>query len=262
MTARGFGWLPELSPPLVRLTDHGGRLGLGLIPHEAHALIDCVHEVLDQGHSPSCVSQAIAQASRLRALASGQVDAPLPSRRWLHLQCRRRDAVGGAVVDSGTYISTACAVTRELGWPAEEHWPWSDEAAYAPRAARTAWLDDPPPQSTYRHAHDQRDAVQEYGVDTDDGTKAALAVGLPIVFGAVVDYPFLDCSSMDPVSFNGVAAGGHAMLAIGYDLTGVVVLNSWGSEWGVGGLCVLSWQCWRDQCRNKRAIESVRRATT
>lgn len=36
--------------------------------------------------------------------------------------------------------------------------------------------------------------------------------------------------------------GGHAILAVGWDSTGLRLRNSWGTAWGIGGECTLPWR--------------------
>lgn len=258
---RRFGWLPEVqaAPPL-----ESARLGLSIAPSESHELVTVASDlgILEQGQTPSCVSQALAAAARLRARVEGH--GCMPSRRWLHLHCRRRDhRTTGDVPDVGTWISTACAVTREVGYPDEPHWAWDDARALdEDDARRCAWADESPGVEVRHHAHDQRSAVQEHGILTDEQTRAAIAAGYPVVFGAYVDEAYQRLDRWEPVAFDGPVAGGHAQVALGYGLDGVTVLNSWGSGWGTGGLALLSWRCWATQCRDKRAIELVRRTTS
>ena len=118
-----------------------------------------------------------------------------------------------------------------------------------------------------RHAYDQVGAIREHAiVGIGDAkvefSKAALAAGLPIVFGATVDEAYKVLEEWEPHSFDGPIAGGHAQFALGYDAQGIIVQNSWSYDWGVGGFAILSWDCWVRQCRDLRVIELVERATT
>ena len=45
----------------------------------------------------------------------------------------------------------------------------------------------------------------------------------------------------DITSTSARPVGGHAVLCVGYDETGVWILNSWGSGWGRGGFARVSW---------------------
>lgn len=258
------GWLPEVEPCSSSVLDAAARLGLGLAPSEYWGLADTVSSlgILDQGYTPSCVSQAFAGAVRLRADVLG-FDAR-PSRRWLHRKCRQRDqGRPGAVPVRGTYISTVCAVSRDIGWPSEEHHPWDDARSLdedEPR--RVAWVDEPVGATAAHHAHDQRYAVQEHAVLTDEESRAVLSANIPIEFGMTLDDGFRRISTWEPYEVTGESIGGHAMYAFGYGPEGVGVVNSWSKDFGVGGLWLMSWRAWRTQARDKRALEIVRRATS
>jgi len=40
---------------------------------------------------------------------------------------------------------------------------------------------------------------------------------------------------------NAVTRGGHCVLIVGYDATGIYIQNSWGAEWGIHGFAILPW---------------------
>ena len=40
--------------------------------------------------------------------------------------------------------------------------------------------------------------------------------------------------------------GGHAYCLVGYNETGFLVQNSWGTEWGKGGFATLPYEDWLD----------------
>jgi C1A family cysteine protease len=246
MTARGTGWIPEQG--LYISAPHASSLPLVLPPKECYALVDrCLGwPIYDQGMTSSCVAQAVAAA--MRTLSGVE-----PSRRWLYYLAREYDR---DLADDGTRISSVCRIMRDVGWCAEPYMRWSETA-----------ISEPPTLLARRNAADQTRAVREYAIRSMgesklELTRAAIASGYPIVFGAVVDEPYLDLSTWEPVAFDGPPVGGHAQLAVGYDEDGIVVLNSWGGNWGVGGLAHLSWRCWTDQCLDLRVIAECDRPTT
>jgi len=178
----------------------------------------------------------------------------LPSRHWVYRLAR--ETHGDANEDGGTYISSACYVLRRLGWPAESHCPFDPNA-----------INRPVTVTERMHAFDQHEGVDEYGIDSFASTtemqlRQAISMGYPVVFGCVVPVPFLNVTDWDPVDLDGPAAGGHAMIAIGYDDESVHVLNSWGTTWGNHGACRVKRQSFLDHARDLRAIEAVRRTTT
>jgi len=246
MNLHGTGWIPE------RWVDtqapRASSLSLAIPSKECYSLLDAALKwpIYDQELTSSCVAQAMAAA--MRTLSGVE-----PSRRWLYYLAREYDR---DLADDGTRISSVCRAMRDVGWCAEPYMRWD---------ARK--INEPPTLLARRNAADQTQAVRDYTVASDGGmkveqTRAAIASGYPVVFGAVVDDQYMNLTTWDPVAFDGTPVGGHAQLAIGYDEDGVVVLNSWGPDWGVGGIARLSWRCWTDQCLDLRVITSCDRPTT
>jgi len=92
------------------------------------------------------------------------------------------------------------------------------------------------------------------------GVRAALADGLPVVFGMMLRESFHRASAgkgIVPLPADGdLPIGGHAMLIVGYDTEArmYLVRNSWGEQWGDRGYCripfamvddpAMSWDFW------------------
>lgn len=84
--------------------------------------------------------------------------------------------------------------------------------------------------------------------------RASLVEGVPVVFGMKIHEDKLRMDNDSVIQWpSGRFVGGHAMLIVGYNPTGFVILNSWGSSWGDGGMAVLpykiynenAWEAWR-----------------
>lgn len=260
---RSFGWKPEVNAP----TDAGWRLSAGMfrdsrIPLNTTLLkgLDLEGAILDQGPSSSCVAQAISWAIRLLlAMQSPPTsrrisELPLPSRRWIYKLSREthRDAD----VDDGTFISSGIYVPKVLGWVDEKRVPWD-----------VARINDAMDASDRRHAFDQKGTVQEYSITSWGDAritqvKTALLSGYPIVFGAHVDQAFLDCNTWSKQELLGDLIGGHAMVLVGYDSDGVHLVNSWGIDWGMGGLGLLSWAAVAKRIRDLRVITLAKEPTS
>ncbi len=76
--------------------------------------------------------------------------------------------------------------------------------------------------------------------------ETALAAGNPVVIGIPVYWSFEEITSADNGFYAGVQAndtfmGNHAIVALGYDSTGLRIENSWGTYWGANGYATLSW---------------------
>ena len=220
--------------------------------------LDIVDAVLDQGETASCVAHACAGAVRLRhalqCRAIRLVSVPMPSRRWCYRLARETHHEGD--VDEGTFISSAFYIMRTLGWPDERQCPWTP-----------ARINDAMAVDVRRHAYDQRDAVSEYAITAwgdarISAIKSALSMGYPVVFGAKVDEAFLSCTGWTKQELTGASLGGHAMILCGYDSDGAHVLNSWGHDWGVGGLGLLSWGAVSHRIRDLRVVTLTKEPTT
>jgi hypothetical protein len=256
-----FGWRPEIIQPDSRLSWPRSGLRAGGVLPEVVSLVrdlDMGGAILDQGPTSACVAHACAGAVRLRtaiqARALSLASVPLPSRRWIYRLARETHHEGHE--DGGTFISAGLYVMRTLGWPDERRFPWVP-----------ALVNAGVPVDARHHAHDQRDAVAEYAItawgdDRRQQVREALAAGHPIIFGAHVDRAFLECAGWDRQEISGEPVGGHAMILVGYDGDGCHVLNSWGPDWGMGGLGLLSWTAVGSRIRDLRVVTLTKEPTT
>ncbi len=79
---------------------------------------------------------------------------------------------------------------------------------------------------------------------TQDSIEAALAAGDPVVIGIPVYTNFEELTSANNGYYAGASGsllGGHAIVALGYDSTGLRIENSWTTSWGDSGFATLSW---------------------
>jgi hypothetical protein len=95
--------------------------------------------------------------------------------------------------------------------------------------------------------------IVEEGDDRLNCIIEALRANHPVVFGTDINKAFVQLRNEGPVGPpDGVVVGGHAMLIVGYlSGLGFIVKNSWGSDWGDGGFCIMkpeyiSWPFTRD----------------
>ncbi|MCL2737062.1 MAG: hypothetical protein FWD75_10640, partial [Propionibacteriaceae bacterium] len=75
-----------------------------------------------------------------------------------------------------------------------------------------------------------------------------LAAGRPVAIGLRTTSEFSNfwdktdsTSVISDTSDAPGAGGGHAVLAVGYNATGLIIQNSWGARWGANGFATLSW---------------------
>ncbi len=79
---------------------------------------------------------------------------------------------------------------------------------------------------------------------TQDSIEAALVAGDPVVIGIPVYTNFEELTSANNGYYAGASGsllGGHAIVALGYDSTGLRIENSWTTSWGDSGFATLSW---------------------
>lgn len=73
--------------------------------------------------------------------------------------------------------------------------------------------------------------------------EAALASGKPVAIGFTVRPGFESLSKTNYVDNDttGASPGGHEVLAVAYNQSGLWIQNSWGTNWGYNGYAYLSW---------------------
>jgi len=217
---------------------------LGLEPPPASAdLRQYIIDILDQHTYPSCVAQALPQAIRIvHKREDPVVTPPLTSRFWTWYYARVQH--GDEKNLTGTYIRLAVKGLNALGRVKEEDWPQVTNDAGLPKPT---YATKPPPHlsmKAYDYRKVQYHRILESGQARIDYVKAAIAAGMPVVFGTQVSYSFTRDSGMTrsiPPPVDGNWAGGHAMVMVGYDQAGADICNSWGRSWRAGGLAHISW---------------------
>ena len=84
-----------------------------------------------------------------------------------------------------------------------------------------------------------------------------LAAGRPVVLGIEVYDNLFNADSenylVGPPPYGTASEGGHAITGFKYDDSGVWILNSWGSGWGLDGWAVLTW----DFIENSSCLDDV-----
>lgn len=228
---RGLGYIrdrikqPGEDPDLL-FSDHEAAL---TTPPPSFSLVEYILSVLDQGQLGSCVANAITQALRMRQAIQGVVGAELGSRLFLYWCARAAAHTTGQ--DAGTMPRTAFEQLNKFGLPPEEEWPYSDGPDLFKRQ---------PSQAAIRAAYDLH-APTEYRSISSTGNariadmKRAIAAGFPVPFGVSVSNAFcqgnFDASKpiLPPTSD---IAGGHCLLAVGYDGDNFDIQNSWGEDFG------------------------------
>lgn len=191
--------------------------------------------VEDQGDIGSCAANAVVGAMEYHQRLHEQPVTDL-SRLFVYYNARRLS--DNESVDSGTFIHHAMAAIMAYGACPEAMWPYQ-KAMWATR----------PIDACYQ-AGLEFEAVSYARTPLGPACKAALCMGLPVVFGASLPSEMLQVEAaltgrvQVPVGGWPAPGGGHAMLIVGYDdAEGTwLIRNSWGADWGDGGYAAIPYE--------------------
>ncbi len=184
--------------------------------------------VENQRELNSCTANAAVGALEILERKQGipQVDL---SRLFDYYNTRVLD--GNVDKDIGSYISNSMKAIQMHGACLESMWRYDVGKVFAK-----------PNGQCYRDGLG-RQAMEYARVAQGHGVRAALADGLPVVFGMMLHESFNRVPSgkgiVNVPADGEMALGGHAMLIIGYDMEArmYLVRNSWGARWGDRGYC-------------------------
>jgi C1A family cysteine protease len=219
-----LGWIPDKH-------DHRDMLyGDTIIPQNLPARVDLTEiykvPIVDQGRLGSCTGNAIASALSYLQLKEGK-PFDYPSRLFIYYN--ERVIEGTVAVDAGAELRDGIKSIADLGFCAETDWPY-DITQFAVKPSDRAYADAAKDLLTlYQRVPIRATSICE-----------AIANGFPVIFGIMVYPSFLAAKATGDVPMPGVnelIAGGHAMIAVGYDLTTsrFKFQNSWGTKWGSQG---------------------------
>ena len=180
-------------------------------------------EVTDQCATSSCVAHALANAIQIRTAGEKPCILSIYALARIHSGHTLDD-------DFGSSLPAALAAVEEHGYCPDAVWPWSPASVH-----------DSQPWDVAQADFDR--IGLKWDVITDNirqRIRSAVNAGLPVIIGTLVDQSFQDLTTFDlwPGCSSG---GGHAMVIVGYDRDGVIVMNSWGESWGFGGFGRIAW---------------------
>jgi len=178
--------------------------------------------VRDQGHRGTCVAFAVTAAHELARSGGIAVSEDL-SEEALFWGCKLTDGNWR----SGTSFSSAATALGATGQPLEDVWP------YNPRRAAGIRYDPPcTPTPDWHKSGLERTSPELTSV------RGQIDAGRPVVLGLTVfDTLFIPTPAgrIDAPATGSPGRGRHAVLAVGHGADALLIRNSWGSTWAIGG---------------------------
>jgi len=247
-----MGWLPDYpdfrdyteETESVRMLLPVRKQKTGRLPAKAD-LREWCSPIGNQGNLGSCTANAGAGLIEYyeRKSFGRHLDV---SRLFLYKVTRNLMKTGG---DTGAFIRTTIGAMVLFGVPPEEYWNYTDD----PKE-----FDAEPPAFCYAFAQNyqtilylRHDAPRASHETILANVKRFLAAGHPAMFGFTVYGSIEQASASGCIPFPADGekiAGGHAVVAVGYDDTlkiknrygpetvgALLIRNSWGAEWGGNG---------------------------
>jgi C1A family cysteine protease len=233
MSIGHYGWVPDL-PDHRDLTYSAPAEFLMALPTSVDLTSKCP-PVYDQGQLGSCTGNAIAAAIQFEQMKQ-KLNSFNPSRLFIYYNERVLEHTVAS--DSGAQIRDGMKVVAKLGAPPETDWPY-DINMFA----------DKPPASAFSDATKNKVTSYQRVTRSLSQFKGCLASGYPFVFGFTV-YDSFESTTVAQTGHasmplaNEQVAGGHAVMAVGYDDQNqwFIVRNSWGTTWGMNGYFTLPYQ--------------------
>lgn len=184
--------------------------------------------VKDQGRRGTCVACAATAAHEL--VRNGGTELCI---EYLHWSAKRRD--GLPAVSEGTTLLAVSEALNQDGQPPETTWPYDH--------TRDQWAADyQPPQCAIDEAGLRRINGGTELVPDAASVRDALDRSQPVVLGVRLHSTWFDAGPDGQIALPAagqVDFGGHAVLVVGYRNTDLIVQNSWGRDWGDGGIAYL-----------------------
>jgi C1A family cysteine protease len=228
-----YGWKPSLPDHRDLLAD---TTGLTVLPE-----VDPRPEmppVYDQGQLGSCTANAVGSAIEYDGMLDGAA-AVTPSRLFIYY-CERQIEGSLGKGDTGAFGRDGFKAARRYGTPPETDWPYDI----------TKYADDPPPSAwTDAAAHKLAKSYKSVTRSVSQ-FQQVLSNKQTIAFGFSV-YESFESSTVASSGIVPMPApdeqqiGGHEVLAVGYlasEPNYLLVRNSWGPSWGMGGYFLMPWQ--------------------
>ena len=211
-------------------------------PRELNTLQKIKLRVRDQGETSACTGFALAAVVDVLLTKAGRRRETPVSPFMLYSMARRYDEFRGYKADDGSSCRGALKAWYRHGACADAHWRALDMPAPSSDPSKDWWQDAA-----------KRPLGAYYRVDTRSVTDMQVALNeVSVLFASVVCHEGWD----EGHDYNKRRAwevphrkvkpidGGHAIALVGYNARGFLVLNSWGSRWGLSGVGILTYEDW------------------
>jgi hypothetical protein len=235
---------PRLCPVVPDRLDLRDRVYLPAIdtapPPRLVSLDKIALDVLDQGQTNACTGFALAAVVDFLRRRTDAKEKRRVSPYMLYSMARRYDEFPGSTADEGSSLRGAMKGWYKHGACRADLWEKLDMPKPQSDPARDWWQDAATrPLGAY------------YRVDTRSVTDMHMALReVGILYASAICHRGWDGvgggkdgGRIVPQRAN-ADDGGHAFAIVGYDETGFLVLNSWGTKWGRRGLAVLTYEDW------------------
>jgi len=226
---RPYGWIPDKPDP--RDFAYKLRIPRAVPEDTGRGHINKISFRYDQGNLGSCVGNGVVEGFRGTLITNNQPDIELS--RLFAYYIARQDKQN----DTGAMIRDAFKAINQYGICRELLWPYII-SQFNINPSDAAWKDALDHQSIrYESVLQKKEYIQD-----------AIVAGYPVVYGKNVYESF----ESPEVAKTGIVPyphrcseqflGGHCMVIFDYDKNGTVELNSWGADWGQGGVCQVPWK--------------------
>jgi hypothetical protein len=200
--------------------------------------------VLDQGDTSACTGFALSNVVNFLIRVLHDSKGLLVSPFMLYSMARRYDEFPGASADAGSSLRGAMKGWYKHGACRSELWQTLEMPPPARRAEQDWWLDAV-----------KRPLGAYYRVDTRSVTDMHVALSeVGILYASCVCHDgWLKGDGAKapkggywviPQEKPAPDEGGHAFVIVGYTKDGFILQNSWGRDWGTGGLAILTYEDW------------------